>query len=83
MVRSLARQRLVSGATLSLVVLIEQSSDNFRTAHLAVASEETGNDLYLARGVDFGLAQAHDFVATGALEMLRRRLEDQVATESQ
>ncbi len=75
MVRSLARQQLAPGITLSLVVLIEQSNANFRTVHLAVASAQTADDVYLARGVDFGLAQAHEFVATGALDMLRRQLE--------
>jgi molybdopterin-biosynthesis enzyme MoeA-like protein len=75
MVRALARQQLAPETTLSLVVLIERSTNNFRTAHLALASKQAGDEMYLARGVDFGLAQAHDFVATGALEMLRRWLE--------
>jgi molybdopterin-biosynthesis enzyme MoeA-like protein len=82
MARSLAQQQLTSEATLSLVVLIERSDNNFRTVHFAVSGAQLRDGLYFARGVDFGLAQAHDFVATGALEMLRRWLEQQDMTDS-
>ncbi len=59
-----------------LVVLVEPAQDHFRTVHVALGVGHQQPLRYLARGIDFGLAQAPDFVAAAALELLRRWLEE-------
>jgi hypothetical protein len=51
------------------------SEGDYRTVYVALAGGGVPPAVF-SRGVDYGLAQASDFVATMALEALRRRLED-------
>lgn len=62
-------------ATLGLVALTEPGQGAFKTIHLALSEGQPESTRYFSRGVDFGLAQASEFVATAALELLRRWLE--------
>jgi hypothetical protein len=59
----------------TLVVVTEAGPEPIRNVHVALASGELEAPLYVTRGIDFGLAQAQDFVAATALELLRRWLE--------
>lgn len=58
-----------------LVLLIESAHDSYKTVHFALGTTRSAQITYLARGFDWGLPQASDFVATAALELLRRWLE--------
>lgn len=58
----------------ALVVLRESDGEAIQTVHMALAVPG-GQPRYVARGIDFGLPQAHDFVATAALDILRHALE--------
>lgn len=71
--RELALEAAAGGA-IGLAALTARGDGSFANLHIALAGGESP-PLTLARGVDFGLAQAHEFVATAALELLRRRLE--------
>lgn len=70
-----AARAFAEGDAARLAVLTEPGSDSFRTVHVAVNLGQGQEPSYLTRGIDFGLAQAQDFVATTALELLRRALE--------
>jgi nicotinamide-nucleotide amidase len=73
--RALAASLAPVDADARLVVLIESSNGSYKTVHFALGTPQAEDSLYLARGFDWGLAQASDFVATAALELLRRWLE--------
>ena len=72
---ALAAAPLVAPATARLVVLVEPGAQAWRTVHLALAQDDGAAPRTLARGIDFGLPQAHAFVATTALELLRRAFQ--------
>lgn len=57
-----------------LAALTARDQGTFGRLHIALAIG-TQAPATLERGVDFGLDQAHEFVASAALELLRRRLE--------
>lgn len=59
----------------TLVVVTEAGAESIRNVHVALAPAGLESPLYVTRGIDFGLAQAQDFVAATALELLRRWLE--------
>lgn len=59
----------------NLVALIEPGAAPLRNAHVALGTPHSDEPRYATRGVDFGLPDAHDFVATMALDLLRRWLE--------
>jgi competence/damage-inducible protein CinA-like protein len=61
-------------ADLGLVAVPTGTEADYRTVYVALAGGEAEPVVY-SRGIDYGLAEASDFVATMALEMLRRRLE--------
>ncbi len=69
----LALDRAAGGAT-GLAALTARGDGSWGTLYIALA-DGTGPPATLERGIDFGLAQAHEFVASAALELLRRRLE--------
>ncbi|PLS78416.1 MAG: competence/damage-inducible protein A [Chloroflexi bacterium] len=69
-------------ATARLAVVAEAGGEPIRNVHVALAApNETPR--YDTRGIDFGLAQAHDFVASTALELLRRWLEPMPSTTAE
>jgi hypothetical protein len=74
-VRDRAIQAAQPPATLGLAAITEPGQGAFKTIHLALSEGQPESTRYFSRGVDFGLAQASEFVATGALELLRRWLE--------
>jgi len=67
-------RRAAAGGAVGLAALTSRGEGSFGTLHIAVAGDGPP-PATLERGVDFGLAQAHEFVASAALELLRRRLE--------
>lgn len=73
-VRALAAA-IPEGASAKLVAVTEPGPQQFRTTHIALASTAGESVRYVARGIDFGLPQATEFIATTALELLRRWLE--------
>ncbi|MBV9788807.1 MAG: competence/damage-inducible protein A [Chloroflexi bacterium] len=73
--RSLAAEAAALKSDARLVLLIEPGEGSFKTVHLALGTADSPQIRYLARGFDWGLPQASDFVATAALELLRRWLE--------
>ncbi|HEX6291994.1 MAG TPA: molybdopterin-binding protein [Herpetosiphonaceae bacterium] len=74
--RALAAQAEEAQADARLAVLIEAGSASFKTVHFALGSSRAGAEpAYLARGFDWGLPQVSDFIATTALDLLRRWLE--------
>lgn len=73
--RSLAAGADALHADARLVLLIEPGEGSFKTVHLALGTAGSPQIRHLARGFDWGLPQASDFVATAALELLRRWLE--------
>ncbi|HEY0607914.1 MAG TPA: molybdopterin-binding protein [Herpetosiphonaceae bacterium] len=73
--RSLAAEAAALSADARLVLLIEPGENSFKTVHFALGTARSAQIRYLARGFDWGLSQASDFVATAALELLRRWLE--------
>jgi competence/damage-inducible protein CinA-like protein len=72
--RSLAGTATIQ-ADARLVTLIESGDGSYKTVHFALGTPQAERSLYLARGFDWGLPQVSDFVATTALELLRRWLE--------
>jgi len=63
-------------ANLCIAIVTERGSATYRTVHFALGpTGDDGEILYVLRGFDFGLPQASDFVATTALDLLRRHLE--------
>lgn len=74
-VRDLAADAVRGPATVGLAVLTAAGEGAFKTIYLAVSEGQPATTQTFSRGVDFGLAQASEFVATAALEMLRRWLE--------
>ncbi len=62
-------------STARLVALIEPGDASMRNVHVALGTPHSEEPRYATRGVDFGLPDAHDFVATMALDLLRRWLE--------
>lgn len=73
--RRLAIEAVQGRATAGLVVLTEAGAGAFKNVHLALSEGQPETTRTFTRGIDFGLPQASDFVATTALEMLRRWLE--------
>jgi competence/damage-inducible protein CinA-like protein len=76
-VRALAED-LARGERLGLAAVagyaLDEGDNDYRTVYVALAGG-AGPPAVFSRGIDYGLAQASDFVATMALEALRRRLE--------
>jgi nicotinamide-nucleotide amidase len=73
--RMLAAPTATSQADARLVTAIESGDGSYKTVHFALGTSQPDHVQYLARGFDWGLPQASDFVATTALELLRRWLE--------
>jgi nicotinamide-nucleotide amidase len=73
--RALAGDFAAVQADARLALLIEPAEGSFKTVHFALGTARSPEIRYLARGFDWGLSQASDFVATAALELLRRWLE--------
>jgi len=73
--RALAED-LSTNATLGLAAVAAhgEGEGDYRTVYVALAGGDRPTAVF-SRGIDYGLAQASDFVATMALEALRRRLE--------
>lgn len=64
-----------SRSTIALVALVEPGAATLRQAAVALATHERAEPIVVTRGIDFGLPDAHAFVATLALDLLRRQLE--------
>ncbi len=75
--RALAED-LAGDHMLGLAAVAVPTNDEHRTVYVALAGGD-GTPVVHSRGVDYGLAQASDFVATMAMEALRRRLEGDAA----
>lgn len=73
--QSLAAAAAAVEADARLALLIEPGAGSFKTVHFALGTARSAQVRYLARGFDWGLPQASDFVATAALELLRHWLE--------
>lgn len=71
--RALAEE-LAGAETLGLAAVAAPGEGDHRAVYVALAGGDAPPAVY-NRGIDYGLAQASDFVATMALEALRRRLE--------
>ncbi len=70
----LANAAEAEGKFVRLVVLVEQADAAIKPVHFALRTSN-GEQHYFVRGIDFGLAQADDFVATTALDLLRRTFD--------
>lgn len=74
----LAQQLAMAGVALVAVPEPEHSGSEYRSVHILVSDGK--RRIYMARGFDLRIAQGYDLVAAGALELLRRWIEDE-ATE--
>lgn len=72
---------LASKADLGLAAVAAHADSDYRTVYVALAGGDSEPIVY-SRGIDYGLADASGFVATMALETLRRRLEPAESSSS-